>query len=324
MRLLLARGGPAYAPWRFPDHDHAGALEFVHAALLAASPHNTQPWRFWTDGARLRLLADFGRSLGAFDPSGRELFVSLGCALESLLVAAPALGLAAALALFPDPSDPSVVAEVSLAPAEPQDGQLHHAIARRRTNRGPYADFPLAPGIIAALDELAAEEPAVRLRLLTGAAEKGAFREGTIAAAERIIGDGEMWAASCGSALVASTQPVRRGVGFGARSSSAPSSCPGRSRCPWASISPRPWVERIGAALDVVGGVKVGIASGDYLHASIGIPLGVRWRFLEARWAPGFTIPLGGSARPVYAGELRRGIAAAPVLVSFQLSADFG
>ena len=70
----------------------AGRL--LRYATLAASSHNTQPWRFELDGDRIRVFADTSRQLRVADPDRRELFLSVGCAVENLVVAAEHYGYA--------------------------------------------------------------------------------------------------------------------------------------------------------------------------------------------------------------------------------------
>ena len=42
--VISAGKGPAYEPWNdWRSHPNEGALALVRAAILAASPHNTQP-----------------------------------------------------------------------------------------------------------------------------------------------------------------------------------------------------------------------------------------------------------------------------------------
>ena len=68
----------------------AGRL--LRYATLAASSHNTQPWRFELADDCIRVFADAGRQLLVADPDRRELFLSVGCAVENLVVAAEQLG----------------------------------------------------------------------------------------------------------------------------------------------------------------------------------------------------------------------------------------
>jgi hypothetical protein len=64
----------------------------VRAAILAASPHNTQPWLFKVAGSIIELYIDTGRNVGPLDPYLREEHIGMGCALENLLLAAAADG----------------------------------------------------------------------------------------------------------------------------------------------------------------------------------------------------------------------------------------
>jgi hypothetical protein len=90
-RLLGPTGGTAFDAWRH-WRDEPGPRGMVAAAVLAASPHNTQPWIFRVGETRIDLLAAPGRRMAAPDPYGREMHVGLGCALENLFLAARARG----------------------------------------------------------------------------------------------------------------------------------------------------------------------------------------------------------------------------------------
>ena len=75
--------GPAYAPW---DQWRGGDLDDyrrpLRAAILAASPHNTQPWLFAMSASAMVIYADRARHLGTFDPFRREMHLGVGCAIE--------------------------------------------------------------------------------------------------------------------------------------------------------------------------------------------------------------------------------------------------
>src|SRR3989449_3368033 len=131
--------GPAYEPWRRWRSDPSeGPLALVRAAILAANPHNSQPWLFRVGASRIDLFADPARDIGAVDPDHREMYIGLGCALENLLLAAGARGLAWRLALMPDRAHATHVARIDLTPGPRATSELYEAIPHRHTNRGPY------------------------------------------------------------------------------------------------------------------------------------------------------------------------------------------
>jgi hypothetical protein len=68
------------------------ARELIRHATLAASSHNTQPWKFRIRNDSITILPDFSRRCRAVDPEDSHLFRSLGCAAENLVHAAAAQG----------------------------------------------------------------------------------------------------------------------------------------------------------------------------------------------------------------------------------------
>ena len=138
-----ARPQPVLQPWTLPDEPPAGALEtarsLVAAAVLAPSLWNSQPWRFEVEGSTIRLVADGQRSLPITDPAQRGLMISLGAALENLLVAARAYGLRPNVTYAPHDGPGGLVAEVTWSNGDlRRDRPMFGAIVERRTNRRMY------------------------------------------------------------------------------------------------------------------------------------------------------------------------------------------
>jgi len=150
--------------WLANENDPLRSL--VQSATLAASGHNTQPWKFAIRADAIEIHPDSSRQLPGVDPQQRELWISLGCALENLLLAARAAGYAAEVA-YPDTAD---VIRVSLTPDSPQPDPLFDAIPWRQNTRSEYDRQPI-PG--PDLDRILSlpREPGVSLRLVTTPAE---------------------------------------------------------------------------------------------------------------------------------------------------------
>jgi nitroreductase len=188
-------GGPGEldAAWReWNAGGQSGALALVAAGVLASSPHNTQPWLFRVSERRIDLHAVPERHLGAFDPFRREMHIGLGCAVENMVRAASLHGFSTDVTLAPSTNDPTHVARLDLAAAEPTRDPLAAQIGRRHTDRGRYDARPVGADVLARLSGLATE-PDVRLMLLDAADPRAkAFGEATIAATEHIVADEDM------------------------------------------------------------------------------------------------------------------------------------
>jgi nitroreductase len=155
--------GPAYEAWTNWRETTDGPLALVRAAILAASPHNTQPWLFKVSNSAIELHLDTRRNVGALDPYLREEHLGIGCALENLLLAAAPNGYSAKVTfepgklLEPKPIDAAtqLVARVDLAPGPRGLSELYNAIPNRHTNRAAYdPHHPLSQDFLDALTRL--------------------------------------------------------------------------------------------------------------------------------------------------------------------------
>jgi hypothetical protein len=199
--------GDAYAPWTLWNDPSIRntPLALVAAGVIAANPHDTQPWLFAVSDNTIEIYADTSRNLGAMDACVRELHLGLGCAIENMLTAAGANGYAARLETAPgslldltERRQPVLAARLRLQRiAAPAPDPLYAAIPVRHTNRYAYdpakapptawRDFARAPG---ADDE-------VRLLLFdAGSPHRRLFDAAVVEATEAIIADKTMIADS--------------------------------------------------------------------------------------------------------------------------------
>jgi hypothetical protein len=111
----------------------------AYYARLAPSSHNSQPWRFALGRSTIDVFADHGRWLRVADADRREMYLSLGCAIESLRIAADYAGFGTELRYFPLESDETLTARVEVAFGGPKRedaaGDLLKAMVTRRTSR---------------------------------------------------------------------------------------------------------------------------------------------------------------------------------------------
>ena len=136
----------------------------VEVACLAPSVGNSQPWRWRVVGPdAIELSADRTRQRGSHDADHRNLVLSCGAALHHSIVTARALGLEPDVTLLPSPSDPDLLARITLSAGTSASDALEtlDLIGQRRTDRRRFTSWPI---------------PAERLgRLIQAARGWGAF-----------------------------------------------------------------------------------------------------------------------------------------------------
>lgn len=113
----------------------------VQLACRAPSLHNSQPWQWVAEGARLHLYVDHSRILYSTDKSGREALISCGAVLDHLCIAMAAAGWTANVDRFPSPNNLDHLASFDFRPNLVTDAHRRRAdaILRRRTDRLPFA-----------------------------------------------------------------------------------------------------------------------------------------------------------------------------------------
>jgi hypothetical protein len=199
--VFSAGEGRAYEPWQdWRSDPGTGPLALVHSAILAASPHNTQPWLFRVTDGRVELYADTRRNLGMFDPYLREMYIGLGCAVENMMLTAAAQGYKVELNLepgvltrIPERPEPVLTGSLALTFGTAEKSSLQQAIARRHTNRAGYdLSRPLSTEILGKLANLAQDEPDVKLFLYTGETERKRVGEVLVEATKTIVSDQQM------------------------------------------------------------------------------------------------------------------------------------
>jgi len=197
----------AHAPWTLWDAPSAKGttLALVAAGILAANPHDSQPWLFHVEDGAIHVFADVSRNLGAMDPFLREMHIGLGCAIENMNLAAAANGFGAEVELTP-----GSLLQLTDRKGYVRAATLHltrlttpattpasyRAIPLRHTNRYPYdRSRPLPAAWRADLDGLV-DDPRVRLFLFEGGASRAAYDAAVVDATQAIISDAPMIADS--------------------------------------------------------------------------------------------------------------------------------
>ncbi len=181
--------GPAYEPWTNWRDAKTATERIVAAGILAANPHNSQPWLFRITDSTIDLFAVPKRQIGVIDPFRREMYIGLGCALENMRLAAQAEGLSAVIHLMSDPSATTHAASISLTLTSPAISPLYFAIPHRHTNRAAYDTLrAVAPEIFNSIDQLITESN-VRLFWFKDESSRANFGQVAISAAEALIAD---------------------------------------------------------------------------------------------------------------------------------------
>lgn len=142
---------------RVPHGNNISPADFeflVSKAVKAPSGHNTQPWKFRQNESAVEIHPNFDRRLPVVDPDDRELFVSLGCAVENLCLAAQTKGYKSAVSV----GDTGVVTVSLMEKADIKTNPLFNQIDARQTNRSVYSGEEIALDALKRLQAIRSED----------------------------------------------------------------------------------------------------------------------------------------------------------------------
>lgn len=161
---------PADAP--LPER----ARFLLQYAILAPSSHNSQPWGFVIEDDKIEVHADETRWLDAADQDKRELYISLGCAVENLCIAAEQFGLDYKIAYHDDPPPVIITLQSDRSNLFDLRSELFTQITERSTNHHLFRNESLSESIREKLRNYVAED-AVTFELVDDPERKGSIAE---------------------------------------------------------------------------------------------------------------------------------------------------
>ena len=128
-------------------------IQIASYASKAPSGHNTQPWKFHITDGTITVLPNLEVALPIVDRNNRELFISLGCAVENLCIAASYFGYTTHII---ECSIEAIILELTKNALTIEDS-LFHQIEKRQTNRNIYNGNKISDGILQQLQSIPKE-----------------------------------------------------------------------------------------------------------------------------------------------------------------------
>ena len=128
-------------------------IQIASYASKAPSGHNTQPWKFHITDGTITVLPNLEVALPVVDRNNRELFISLGCAVENLCIAASYFGYTTHII---ECSIEVIILELTKNALTIEDS-LFHQIEKRQTNRNIYNGNKISDGILQQLQSIPKE-----------------------------------------------------------------------------------------------------------------------------------------------------------------------
>lgn len=131
-------------------------LQIIRCGIMAPSSYNNQPWLFKSNEYSIEVIPDFTRKLKYADPKNRELFISLGCCLENMLISCEIFGFSPTLKIDIEKNKIQIFLEENNKARELKE-PLFLSISERRTTRCEYLNKKLVEKDIASIYRIVSE-----------------------------------------------------------------------------------------------------------------------------------------------------------------------
>ena len=132
-------------------------LKMVEYGIKAPSGHNTQPWKFRLNENSIDVYPNFSKELPVIDVNHRELYISLGCAVENICIASNEFGYSCQTEIIKQDSLSFI--RIELQKSEVDKNPLFDQIDKRQTNRSVYKSKSIQTNAIDELKKLNIKKP---------------------------------------------------------------------------------------------------------------------------------------------------------------------
>ncbi|OGC82780.1 MAG: hypothetical protein A2W07_06785 [candidate division Zixibacteria bacterium RBG_16_43_9] len=118
--------------------------ELIKYAVRAPSGHNTQPWKFIVFESEIQIHPDHTRVLPVVDSDNHALWISLGCALENLVIAGGKFGFKSEVNISSEDKDRTFIKVKLFSLDKQRPDELFDYIGTRQSTRNEYEAINLS------------------------------------------------------------------------------------------------------------------------------------------------------------------------------------
>lgn len=140
--------------------------KILEAGVQAPSGSNSQPWKFYVEGEKVKVQALFSKDHPVLNFRNRGTFIAHGALLENIFIAAQKLGYRARFKMFPDGKQNDIICEIYFEDNQNKGHVLYDLIFKRCTNRKPYKKKLLGDSQKKDLLNLVNDLPAVKIKFV--------------------------------------------------------------------------------------------------------------------------------------------------------------